>query len=54
LDELPELAELLNAVYRGSYEFVPFTGERLRSMVEERKLEVLVAEGGGVILGCVV
>jgi ribosomal protein S18 acetylase RimI-like enzyme len=54
LDELPKLAELLNAMYKGSYEFVPFTVERLRSMVEERKLEVLVAEGGGVVLGCVI
>lgn len=47
------MVDLLNGVYRDSYEFVPFTGEKLRSEIVGRKLKVLVAEEKGVVLGCV-
>lgn len=50
---LPRLVELLNGVYRGSYEFVPFTVEKLRLEIVRRKFEVLVAEGGSVLMGCI-
>ncbi|MBX5321955.1 MAG: GNAT family N-acetyltransferase [Candidatus Bathyarchaeota archaeon] len=51
--DLPRLVELLNGVYRNSYEFVPFTEEKLRLEIVERKLRVLVAEEKGVVFSCV-
>ncbi|MGB9684443.1 MAG: GNAT family N-acetyltransferase [Candidatus Bathyarchaeales archaeon] len=50
---MPRLVELLNGVYRNSYEFIPFTKEKLRLEIVERKLRVLVAEDKGVVFGCV-
>jgi ribosomal protein S18 acetylase RimI-like enzyme len=50
---LSGLVDLLNGVYRDSYEFVPFNGEKLRLEIVERKLRVLVAEEKGVVFGCV-
>ena len=49
--DLPAIAELLNSTYSDSYQFVPLTEKGLRSWVKESKLEVVVAERKGVILG---
>lgn len=51
--DLPRLVELLNGVYRDSYEFVPFTVEKLRLEIVGRRFEVLVVEKKGAVLGCV-
>ncbi len=51
--DLSGLVELLNDVYRGSYEFIPFNEGKLRLEIVERKLAVLVAEEKGAVLGCV-
>lgn len=49
----PILVKLLNAEYAGSYEFIPYTVERLLREVEERNLTVLVAKDEGKIIGCI-
>jgi len=51
--DLPSLVELLNEVYRESYEFVLFNVKRLRSQIRERRLEILVFEESGRVKGCV-
>jgi len=51
--DLPSLVELLNEVYRESYEFVPFSVEKLRSQIQERNLRFLVLEENGRVKGCV-
>jgi len=51
--EFCKLAELINEAYRDTYEFVPFNEETLEREISRRKLMFLVAERGGVIVGCV-
>jgi len=43
-EDLPSLVKLLNKTYRESYEFVPYTEEKLCSRIRERELKLLVAE----------
>lgn len=50
-DDLPQLVRLLNATYEDSYEFAPFTEEKLRSWIKEAKLEILMAEEDRGVLG---
>lgn len=50
-NDLPILAKLLNEQSKGSYQFVPITEERLRSWIQDGKLEVLVVEENGKIVG---
>jgi ribosomal protein S18 acetylase RimI-like enzyme len=45
------LVRLLDETFQGSYEFVPFTEERLRRWIHEGKLEVLMAESNGEVVG---
>jgi len=52
-EDLPSLVKLLNKAYRGSYEFIPFNVEKLRSQIHERCLEILVFEESGRVKGCV-
>jgi len=51
--DLPILVNLLNEKYRGSYEFVPYSEERLRSWIKERKLKILMATGNSEVFGSV-
>ncbi|HML02735.1 MAG TPA: GNAT family N-acetyltransferase [Candidatus Bathyarchaeia archaeon] len=44
---LTDLAELLNNEYRGSFEFIPFDGERIKYQIRRRNMSVLVAEENG-------
>jgi ribosomal protein S18 acetylase RimI-like enzyme len=48
---LTTIAGLLNNVYRGSYEFIPFDEERVLSQIRRRNISVLVAEENGNALG---
>ena len=50
---LATAAELLNGVYRGSYEFIPFNEKRVASQIRRHVMKVLVAEENGVALGLV-
>ena len=50
---LSSLVKLLNETRKGSYEFVSFDEERLRSQIKKWNLEVLVAEEEGEIIGSV-
>ena len=50
---LSSLVKLLNETRKGSYEFIPFREEKLRSQIKEWNLEVLVAEEEGEIIGSV-
>jgi len=52
-EDLPSLVKLLNEAYRESYEFIPFSMEKLCSRIQERNLKILVAEEDGGIEGCV-
>ena len=47
------LVRLLNDEYANSYEFIPYTVDKLLKEIEERNLTVLVARGNGEILGCI-
>lgn len=51
--DLSSLVRLLNETHRGSYEFVPFSEEKLHSQIRERNLKILVAEENGEVLGSV-
>ena len=50
-DDLPQLVRLLNATHEDSYEFAPFTEEKLRSWIKEAKLKILMAEEDRGVLG---
>jgi len=50
-EDLQRLVQLLNEVNSGSYEFTPYTEQNVRSWIQEDKLEVLMAEENGEILG---
>ncbi len=52
-DDLPQLVRLLNATYEDSYEFAPFTEEKLRSWTKEAKMKILMAEEDRGVLGSV-
>jgi len=51
--DLPDIVRLLNEHYRNSYEFVPYTEEKLLSEIRERELQVLVAEEAETVKGVV-
>jgi len=51
--DLPILVDLLNEEYQSSYEFIPYNEEKLRSWIQTRKLEILMAVENGKILGSV-
>jgi ribosomal protein S18 acetylase RimI-like enzyme len=46
-------AELLNKEYRGSFEFIPFDGERIGYQIRRRSMSVLVAEEKGDAAGLI-
>jgi ribosomal protein S18 acetylase RimI-like enzyme len=50
---LPTVVRLLNEEYRDSYEFVPFTEERVLSQIRRRDLKILIAEENGNMFGLV-
>lgn len=52
-EDLPVLIDLLNKTYEGSYEFVPYSDERLRPWIQEGKLKILMAVNNSRILGTV-
>jgi ribosomal protein S18 acetylase RimI-like enzyme len=49
--DLPNLIHLLNEIYKGEYEFVPYTEEGLRAWLQEGKLKILIAEENGKVVG---
>jgi ribosomal protein S18 acetylase RimI-like enzyme len=51
--DMPAALRLLNDAHRGSYEFSPFTEENIHFQIQERKAEILVAEGKDEVLGVV-
>lgn len=51
--DLSFLVKLLNDAYREAYEFRPYTEDGLRSRFQEGKLEILMAEEKGEVLGSV-
>jgi ribosomal protein S18 acetylase RimI-like enzyme len=51
--DLSFLVRLLNEAYREAYEFRPYTEDGLRSRLQEGKLEILMAEEKGEVLGSV-
>jgi ribosomal protein S18 acetylase RimI-like enzyme len=52
-EHLPIIVRLLNEEYRGSYEFIPFSEERVQSQIRRRGLKILLAEENGNVLGLV-
>ena len=50
-EDLPALVALWNATFRGSYEFIPYTEERLREELEEASPILLAVDKQGGILG---
>jgi len=53
VEDLPDMVQLLNQRYKNSYEFIPFTEEKLLSEIRERPFQVLVVEEGGALKGLV-
>jgi len=51
--DLPNLVNLLNNEYRDSYEFTPYTMEKLHTKIQKRNLTVLLAEDNGKALGSI-
>jgi ribosomal protein S18 acetylase RimI-like enzyme len=49
--DMTAVVSLLNEQSRGSYEFVPFTEERIRSMMQEGRLKIAVAEENSEFVG---
>lgn len=52
-EDLPLLVRLLNRARQGSYEFLPFTEQKLQQWIIEGKLEILLAELNGETIGSV-
>jgi len=52
-EDLPHLVNLLNKTYGKSYEFIPYTEDKLRSWIQEGNLKVLVAEEDGEVTGSI-
>lgn len=50
---LPDVVRLLNDEYKDSFEFIPFTPERVLSQIRRRRISILVAEKNGNVLGLV-
>lgn len=51
--DLPDLVELRNATRGESYEFIPFSEEKLRSQIHDWNLKILIAEENDEVLGSV-
>lgn len=51
--DLPIIARLLNEQYKGSYEFIPFSDEKILSEIRKRGLKVLVARENHKVLGVI-
>ena len=51
--DLPIIAKLLNEEYRRSYEFIPFSEERILSEIQKRGLKVLIAKENHKVLGVI-
>jgi ribosomal protein S18 acetylase RimI-like enzyme len=49
--DLPILIKLLNKAYANAYEFKPYSEDWLHSMLKENKLQILIAEENGKIIG---
>jgi ribosomal protein S18 acetylase RimI-like enzyme len=49
--DLPILSQLLNEANRGSYQFYPYSEDRLHKWIQDAKLQILMAEENGVVLG---
>ena len=50
---LRAVAELLDAEYRDSQEFIPFSEERIQSEIRRRRLKILVAEENDIAMGLI-
>jgi ribosomal protein S18 acetylase RimI-like enzyme len=50
---LLDIVRLLDEEYAGSFEFIPFSEERILSQIRRRDLKVLVAEENGKVLGLI-
>jgi ribosomal protein S18 acetylase RimI-like enzyme len=50
---LQDIVRLLDEEYVGSFEFIPFSEERILSQIRRRDLKVLVAEENGKVLGLI-
>ncbi|NWG10240.1 GNAT family N-acetyltransferase [Candidatus Bathyarchaeota archaeon] len=51
--DLPIIARLLNEEYKGSYEFIPFSEERILSEIRKRRLKVRIARENDKVLGVI-
>jgi hypothetical protein len=51
--DLPQLVSLLNRAYGESYEFIPYSEDKLLSWIEEGNQKILVAVQNGEVLGSV-
>jgi ribosomal protein S18 acetylase RimI-like enzyme len=51
--DLPIIAKLLNEEYQRSYEFIPFSEERILSEIRKRGLKVIIARENGKVLGVI-
>jgi ribosomal protein S18 acetylase RimI-like enzyme len=51
--DLPIISRLLNEEYRWSYEFIPFSEERILSEIRKRSLKVLIARENDKVLGVI-
>jgi len=49
--DFPILIRLLNETYRDSYEFIPYTEERLRLWIQDGKFKILMAVENDEVLG---
>lgn len=50
---LPSIGRLLNQEYGDSFEFIPFSDERILSQIRRRDLRILVAEENSNVLGLI-
>jgi ribosomal protein S18 acetylase RimI-like enzyme len=51
--DLPNLVKLLNKAYENAYEFTPYTEDGLKSWIQERHFQVLIAVEDGETVGSV-
>jgi ribosomal protein S18 acetylase RimI-like enzyme len=51
--DLLTIARLLNDEYKGSYEFIPFSEERILSEIRKRSLKFLIARENGEVVGVI-
>jgi ribosomal protein S18 acetylase RimI-like enzyme len=52
-EHMPVVVRLLNEEYKDSFEFIPYSKERVLSQIQRRGIRILVAEESGNLLGLV-